>query len=349
MASPSVHEATQQIKRFALEAGFDLVGVAAAGPIDHSGRLTRWLEKGCHAGMAWMAHGANTRRDLKSWMPEARAVIVCAVHYGHPRPVTSGAASGRLSRYAWGADYHRVLMERLKVFQAEISQLAPGARSAAAVDTSPIMEKAWAERAGLGWIGKNTTLLTPEFGSYVFLGILATELELEADTPMVSRCGSCGLCLEACPMGALEAPGVLDARRCLSYLTIEHRGGIPEESRPGLGNLIFGCDACQECCPANVGKAEGGAPAFAAGVAELDLLEILNMSKKAFADRFKGTPIYRAHWEGLQRNALIVAGNIGSPKLKEAVRALARTDEEPVIREAAAWALKACSRGKPGS
>jgi epoxyqueuosine reductase len=251
------------------------------------------------------------------------------------------AGRGRMSRYAWGTDYHNVILGELRRLAQWIdSQIEKRLTYRAYVDTGPLLERELARQSGLGWIGKNTNLIHPKKGSYFFLGELLLDLELEPDAPFADdRCGSCTACLEACPTGALVAPRTLDARRCISYLTIEHRGAMPEEMRPRIGDWVFGCDVCQEVCPWNRRFARPARePAFSPVHATLDLVEMLALDETKFRSRFRETPLWRTRRAGLLRNAAVVLGNLGDPT---AVPALERalSDPEPLVAEHAAWAL----------
>ncbi|MGC9336426.1 MAG: tRNA epoxyqueuosine(34) reductase QueG, partial [Anaerolineae bacterium] len=248
---------------------------------------------------------------------------------------------GRVSRYAWGTDYHDVILRKMHQLAQWISeQLGRRLTYRTYVDTGPLLERELAQQAGLGWIGKNANLIHPKLGSYFFLGELLTDLELEPDAPFSDeRCGSCTACLDACPTGALTAPHTLDARRCISYLTIEHRGAIPEETRPLIGDWVFGCDVCQEVCPWNRRFAHPGRrPAFRAVHDTLDLVEMLKLDEDAFRSRFRETPLWRARRAGLARNAAVVLGNLGDPRAIPALEH-ALSDADPLVAEHALWAL----------
>jgi epoxyqueuosine reductase len=332
---------TRLLKAQAFGLGFDLAGVAVLGPVESAPAFERWLDAG-HAGeMAWLERGRETRRDTRAPVPGARSALVVGLDYGGRAP------SGPVARYARGADYHDVMLARLGELHRWLGDLvgAPVAGKAY-VDTGPLLERDLARRAGLGWFGKNTNLLNPDLGSFFFLGCLLVDLALEPDAPfMADRCGTCTRCLDACPTGALTAPRTLDARRCVSYLTIEARGAIPEALRPGIGDLVYGCDICQDVCPFNRKFAqELSEPAFAprAALSGRDAralaTELLSMSQPEFSAGFKGSPMKRAKLRGLKRNASVVLGNIGtSGDVPALVGALA--DPEPLVRAHAAWAL----------
>jgi epoxyqueuosine reductase len=299
--------------------------------------------------MAWLARRAAEREDPRRVLPGARSVVAAAVVYdpGGPPPEPAGASAGRVARYAGGADYHDVLRERLRALEAEISVLAPGARTRSYVDTGPVLERPLAARAGLGWIGKNTLLVHPALGSYLFLGVVLTDLALAADAPEPDHCGSCRACLDACPTGAFPEPWVLDATRCLSYTTIELRGAIPEPLRAPQADWVFGCDVCQEVCPWNTRTARRVPAPDAAPRAELAvrepwrapaLAELLALEEGGFRAAARGTALRRTKWRGLVRNALVAAGNSGDRTLAPALRRHAEGDD-PLLAEHARWAL----------
>ena len=326
--------------------GFDLVGITTLGPAETAPMLERWLERGHDADMAWIARGAEKRADTRRPVPGATSAIVVGLGYGGREP------SGPVARYARGDDYHNLMVERLRALQHWLGeQRGAPVPGRAYVDTGPILERDLARRAGLGWFGKNTMLVNPSRGSFFFLGALLIELDLEPSAPFeADRCGSCTRCLDACPTGALVGPRELDARRCISYLTIELRGEIPVERREQVGEWIYGCDVCQDVCPYNRKFAQAlSEPAFAARAAlagmdaRLLSLSLLSMSQEQFSAAFKGSPMKRAKLRGLRRNAAVVLGNVGSTRDLPALLAVL-SDEEPLVRGHAAWAL-----GKIGS
>jgi epoxyqueuosine reductase len=253
---------------------------------------------------------------------------------------------GRVARYAWGEDYHDVLRRRLSQLLEWLQKEAPGCRGRGVVDTAPLLERDFARRAGLGWFGKNTMLLNKGLGSYFFLGALLLDLELQPDSPHeTSHCGTCTACLDACPTKAFPAPGVLDARRCISYLTIELREQIPAELRAAMGDWVFGCDVCQEVCPWNRKAPLTTEPAFQQrpDLEPVDLIELLGLSEEEFRQRFRGTALTRTKRRGMLRNAAIALGNSGDPAALPALQR-ALTDTEPLIREAAQWAIERIKR-----
>jgi epoxyqueuosine reductase len=324
--------------------GFDAVAIGPAGPPPHAEAFSRWLDDGCAGSMEYLERTREDRLDPSRLLPGARAVVAVASSYhADDEPgVRELAPAMRVARYAGRADYHDVIRPRLEALARFIESRVPGARSRAAVDTSAVLERDLAARAGLGWIGKNTNVLTPALGSWFFIGIVLTTAEPAFDAEVTDRCGTCTACLEACPTGAFTAPYRLDARRCISYLTIEHRGEIDETLRPLMGDWGFGCDVCQDVCPWNRKAATTREPAFAA--AELPTPEaLLALDEATFRGRFRRTALWRARRGGLLRNAAIVLGNRGDA---HAVPALERAleDPEPVVREAAGWALSRLGR-----
>jgi epoxyqueuosine reductase len=308
-------------------------------------RLADWLDRGHQAGMTWMAGRASEKRtDPRTLLPGCRSVVVVAANYwpGARRAAARGGRA-RVALYARGRDYHKVLGRRLRRL-AEWVEERSGERARAFVDTGPVLERAWAERAGLGWIGKNANLISRRLGSWLLLGELLTTAEVEPDArPHAEFCGSCTACLDACPTRAIVEPGLVDANRCISYWTIEHRGAVPEPWRAPLGEWIFGCDVCQEVCPWNESfatEAAGDPFGWREDLQGLDPLEILEMDEATFRGRFSGTALMRARWDGMRRNACIVLGN---RRGREALPALERAldDPDPVIRSHAAWAIAA--------
>jgi epoxyqueuosine reductase len=340
---PGARLLTRALRDRARAAGFDEIGIAPAPPPARDvDRLDRWLAEGRHASMEWMARHAPARRDTSRLVPGCRHVVV--VTLDHPIAGSEGRASGqgRVARYARGRDYHRVYGKRIRRLSEWLAE-ASGVPARSFVDTGPVLERAFAERSGLGWIGKNACLISPERGSWFLLGVILTAADLEPDPgPHVDRCGSCTACLEACPTGAIVEAGVVDARLCVSYWTIEHRGPIPAAMRPGIGDWLFGCDDCQTACPWNRTFARPPAPGNAyeprPELAAIDATELLRLDEATLRARFEGTPLMRARRDGLRRNACVVLGNLGD---RAAVPALARVlgDADDVVRSHAAWAL----------
>jgi epoxyqueuosine reductase len=296
-----------RIKDQAYALGFDLVGITRLGPVSTSAAFERWLAAGYGGTMRYLERGRVLRLDTRRPAPGAISAVVVAMNYGGREP------SGPIARYARGADYHTVLTPRLRLLRDWLSEaIGRNVRGRPYVDTGPILERDLARRAGLGWFGKNTNLIHPRLGSFFFIGSLFVDLALEADPPFVAdRCGSCTRCLTACPTGAFVAPHVLDATRCISYLTIENRGPIPEPLERALGELFFGCDICQDVCPWNERFASAARiPAlWPRPHASLSADALPGLSEDAYADAFAGTALTRAGRSGLARNAEVVLRN----------------------------------------
>ena len=333
--------------RDALEAeaerlGFHRFAVAAAAPSRHAPHLERWLAEGRHGEMTWMAREPERRADPRRVLPGARSVVTLLTHYPTEPEGPSRAWVGRVSRYAWGADYHNVLGRRLRKLARFLRTAVPGAGVVPAVDSKPVLEKEAAERAGLGWIGKHTNLITTDRGSWFFLSELVTDIALPVDaTAHPDRCGKCRACLDACPTGAIVAPYVVDARLCISYLTIELKGPIPRELRPDVGEWIFGCDVCQDVCPWNRFAVPVTDPRFRLDEARFDgdLGGFLRLDEADFRERFRGSPVKRAGRDGFVRNVCVALGNRGRVEdVSTLARALAH-DPSPLVRGHAAWAL----------
>ena len=328
-------------KAHAYALGFDLAGIAALGPADTADAFDAWIDAGRAGVMHYLERGAEKRRDSRRPLPGTTHAIVVALDYGGREP------SGPVARYARGDDYHDVMEAKLRDLHRRIERDA--GRTIAGkpyVDTGPLLERDLARRAGLGWFGKNTNLLNPTLGSFFFLGALVLDLELESDAPFeADRCGSCTRCIDACPTNAIVAPRELDATKCISYLTIELKEEIPVALRAPMGELLYGCDICQDVCPYNHKFArELSEPSFAARAAiagkDASTLarELLAMSQREFSAAFKTSPMKRAKLRGLKRNAAVVLGNVGDASALPALDA-ALADEEPLVREHAAWAL----------
>jgi epoxyqueuosine reductase len=338
-----------EIKGRAHRLGFNLVGVTDPAPPVHTAFYSDWLAQGYHAEMGYLARpdAVAKRSDPRRIMPETRSILVVGMNYlGDISSLGDAPSSegllGRVSRYAWGLDYHEVMLEKLHKLARRIdSRTNQPLTYRAYVDTGPLLERELAQQASLGWIGKNTSLIHPQHGSYFFLGELLLSLDLETDEPSTAdRCGNCTACIEACPTGALVAPRTLDARRCISYLTIENRAAIPEPIRPLLGDRVFGCDVCQEVCPWNRRFARPtDQSAFKPLHPSLDLVTLLGLDESAFHARSRGTPLSRPRRRGLLRNAAVVLGNLGDPAAIPALEA-ARSDPDPLIADHAAWAIK---------
>jgi len=347
LAGPVTPVGAKTIEAEAYALGFDLVGITTLGPAETSPAFDAWVAAGRAGEMQYLPRGAEKRRDTRLPYDGATSAIVVGMSYGGAEP------AGPIARYARGDDYHDVMVEKLDALHAWLAEQAGAPiRGKAYVDTGPILERDLARRAGLGWFGKNTNLVNPRLGSFFFLGALLVEMDLPASAPFeADRCGSCTRCLDACPTNALVAPRELDATRCISYLTIELKGSIPEELRGATGDLLYGCDICQEVCPWNekfaTRLAEGSpfAPreALGSGGAMKNTRtlarELLAMTQEEFSASFKGSPMKRAKLRGLKRNAAVALGNAGGEDDVDVLRR-ARADEEPLVREHAAWALR---------
>jgi epoxyqueuosine reductase len=327
------------VRDAARRAGFHEVGVARAEPLDPR-HLDHVLERGWQADMAWLQTQRAERLDPSRLLPGARSVIALALSCRGEEPPVPPPGTGRVARYARGRDYHAVMKKKLKALVADLSSRAPGARFFPSADVAPVMEKAWAERAGLGWVGKNGCLITPRHGSWVLLATVLTDLALEPDAPHPERCGTCQACLPACPTGAIAAPGYVDSTRCVSYWTIERRGDLPAEMAGKLGGWVFGCDDCQTCCPWNADVPPDADPELCPrdGQAALSLEELLTLTEAEYARRFHGTSLARARLDGLVRNAALLAGASGEARWVPLLLPL-RASPHDGVRAAAAWAL----------
>lgn len=325
------------IKREALALGFDAVGISRVAessqpaaishrpdsslpdpttPLSHHllSRLAKWLQRGYHGTMAWMTRDPARRSDPQLVLPGCRSMISVGMNYYTDNRANEQSGMGRIARYAWGKDYHTVMTRRLAQLEEKIATLAPGIATKSYVDTGPIMEKAWAQQAGLGWIGKHSNLVSADCGSWLLLGEILTTLDLTADEPATDLCGSCTLCIQACPTGAIVEPYVVDARRCISYLTIELRGErdvIPDDLAAQMGNRIFGCDDCLDVCPFNLRADATNEPAFNPTPLTLapSLQTLSQISQESFSAMFKESPLKRAKLSGLLRNVGIAQEN----------------------------------------
>lgn len=332
------------VKAAAVRLGLDAVGVTRLDVSAEAGaRLREFLDAGRHGEMDWMQREADRRSDPARLWPEARSAILVGLSYAPPdNPLAALDLKDRavVSCYAKGRDYHDVLKSRIKTLAREFARLS-GADVKVFVDTAPLMEKPLAASAGLGWQGKHTNLVSREHGSWLFLGAILTTAELQPDVAETDHCGSCRRCLDACPTAAFPAPYQLDARRCLAYLSIEHKGHIPREFRAAMGNRVFGCDDCLAVCPWNKFAAQSREAAFAArqGVDNPPLAELLSLDDAAFRIRFAGTPVKRTGRNRIMRNALIAAGNANDAALEPSIAARL-DDESDIVRAAAVWALR---------
>ncbi len=346
-------------KDLARRHGFDLAGIT---PPDHHSayrRYREWIAEGYAGKMEYLIRRPEVREDLRRVWPETRSALVVAMRYRPQEgpekqsPAKENPAkeypAGKIARYAHGGDYHKFIKKRLIRVLRSLKEIDPSIEGRSYVDTGPILERDLAVRCGLGWVGKNSLLLSRELGSYFFIGALLLNRDLPCDPPMEKdHCGTCTQCITDCPTGAIVAPNVVDSRRCISYLTIELRGPIPRELRLLVGNLIFGCDICQEVCPWNDGAPVAVEPRFAPrrGTSELYLHELILLGENEFRDRFKGTPVMRSRYGGFLRNVAVAIGNAGGEaSLYPLARALRHS--EPLVRGHAAWALgRIGSRGR---
>lgn len=334
-------EPTGKLESWARSLAFDLVGVARALPGIEEERYREWLGLGYHAEMEYLERSAERRVAPAQVLPGVRSVIMLGVAYGPARSRTVAKLGGRIARYAQGDDYHDVLLPRVRELEDRIRSRYPGATSRGYVDTGPILEKVWAQRAGLGWIGKNACLITPRFGSWVLLASILTTVEFEPSDPHPMRCGTCNDCVPACPTGAIVEPQVVDSRRCISYTTIEHRGPIPEEMRADTGDWLFGCDVCQEVCPWNRDYTPGTLEALMARepISSITADDLIGLEEEAWWKLRRNSPIARPKRRGMVRNASVVLANRGDAGAVEGlIRALA--DPDPVIRAEAVAGLK---------
>ena len=349
-------ERAATLRRWALEAGFDLAGVAALDPLERGPEYVRWLERGDHAGMGWLSRRVTERLEPARVLEGARSALCVALRY-HPvagEEEPEGDLWPRVARYARGRDYHNLMGKRLRRLAARVREAFPGAGTRWYVDTGPVLERELAARAGICVQGKNTCLLT-RAGSWLLLGELFTTLDLEPDEPLADLCGRCRLCLDACPTGALPEPYRLDANRCISYWTIEHRGEVPPERRRELGDWVFGCDVCQEVCPWNRPKnLAREAPSDEPDLRlpdrrrRLDLAGLLALDEDGYRERFRGSAMQRAGHEGLRRNAATAMGNRGDARYVEPLTRALEEDPSPVVRRHAAWALGEIGGAAPG-
>jgi epoxyqueuosine reductase len=365
------------VKQAAREVGFELAGVASIADFPELGKFEEWIAAGRAAEMKYLQArdpaGKLKRSALRSVLPWAQSVIVCAIDYNTPHPYSTDPAPparGWISRYAWSReDYHQVVMRKLRLIEARLRESLPkkstespapderncrraelpaGAfESRCYVDTGPLVERVYAKYAGIGWIGKNTCILNQKLGSWLFLGVIVTSIELEADLAAPDRCGTCTRCIDACPTGALTAPYELDSGRCISYLTIEKRGRIAEELREGLGRHVFGCDICQDVCPWNRRAPATRAPEFQPRdeLVNPALEWVAELTAEEFRESFRRSPLRRAKHTGLRRNAVIAMGNSGNCGFLPLLKKLT-ADADSVIAEAARWSVsKLCSPG----
>jgi len=365
-----ISEIKAQVKDAAREAGFELTGIAPIRDFPELNHFADWIQAG-HAGeMKYMEArndaGQLKRASLRSTVPWARSIIVCAINYNTAHPYSTqfeDPERGWISRYAWSReDCHEAMMRRLRVVETRLRDAVsqrtlepdqtPPPQTRCYVDTGPVVERVYAKYAGVGWIGKNTCILNQKLGSWLFLGVILTSLELEPDLPAPDRCGTCTRCIDACPTNALIAPYQLDSNKCISYLTIEKRGAIPEDMRQGMGRHVFGCDICQDVCPWNR-RMNRKAPATSApefqvreGLVNPALDWLAEMSPEEFQQKFRGSPIRRAKRTGIRRNAVIAMGNSRNQSFVPVLKKLT-ADDDPAVAETAQWALQQLSTPTP--
>jgi epoxyqueuosine reductase len=340
------------IKAAAQAAGFDLAGIAPVDSFPELARFPQWIGEGRAGEMKYLesrnASGQLRRSSLQSEFPWARSVLVCAINYNTAHRYSTAAAKrhqGWISRYAWSReDYHDSVLGRLRQIEAYLkANCGLGIQTRAYVDTGPVVERVFAKYAGLGWLGKNTCLINQRIGSWLFLGVIITSLELVPDQPAADRCGTCTRCIDACPTQALVEPYELDSRRCIAYLTIEKRGSIPDGLRQGIGRQVFGCDICQDVCPWNRRAPATDKPEFQPreGLVNPALAWLAEISEQEFREHFRGSPVKRAKRNGLRRNALIAIGNTKDPSFLPVLERASR-DEDPVVADSADWAKELC-------
>lgn len=326
-----------RLKSEARSRGFALAGIAPATEADGFSHFESWLDRGFAGEMDYLLEQREERRHPRSILTHVRSVLMVGMEYASEPEIQN--PKSKIAKYAQGPEYHRFIWDRMNDLAAWLEAESPGCSARAVADTAPLLERDFARRAGLGWIGKNTLLIHPERGSFFFLGALLTDLELAPDEPFAgSHCGTCTACLDACPTQAFPQPHVLDATRCISYLTIELRSSIPEGLREPMGSWLYGCDVCQDVCPWN--RKSGNEPVpfpHDVGLESLDCVELLGLDDEAFRIRFKKTSLWRNRKPGLLRNAAIVLGNTGDANALPALRRA--LNDDPLIAEAAAWAI----------
>ena len=345
------------LKQAANQAGFELAGIAPVAQFPELNRFPEWIAAG-HAGeMQYLKQqdekGNLRRASLRTAVPWARSVIVCAINYNTENPYSTDVEDrdrGWISRYAWShEDYHDSVLRRLRQVENTLRELGGETlKTSSYVDTGPLVERVYAKYAGVGWIGKNTCILNQQLGSWLFLGVILTSLELTPDLAAPDRCGTCTRCIDACPTDALIAPYQLDSNRCISYLTIEKRGQIPPEMREGMGHHVFGCDICQDVCPWNRRAPSTRAKEFQPrdGMVSPALEWLAGMTAEEFRERFRGSPIRRVKHSGLRRNAVVAMGNSGNRQFLSTLETLA-ADEDPVVAEHASWAARKLLDSQP--
>ncbi len=349
------------MKQAARDAGFDLAGVSPVRDFDELDRFREWIAAGRAGEMKYMEardeSGALKRASLRSTLPWVRSVIVCAINYNTAQPYSTQVddpQQGWIARYAWGQqDYHDAVLSRLRTVERRLRNVAADSQTTnlqtrCYVDTGPLVERIYAKYSGVGWIGKNTCIINQKLGSWLFLGVILTSIELTPDLPAPDRCGTCTRCIDACPTDALVAPYQLDSNRCISYLTIEKRGTIAEDLRAGMGHEVFGCDICQDVCPWNRKAPATSAAEFQPreGLVNPALEWLAGMTDDQFREKFRGSAIRRAKRSGLRRNAVIAMGNSGDKRFEPLLEKL-KTDEDAVVAESAEWAAKRLAMEAP--
>lgn len=339
MTQITAEELKAQLVSFASNVGFDSCRVATCNRPAHATEFRQWLRQGAHGEMDYMQRGEKTRCDPEKILSGAQSIVALALNYFQGRTAHSGGATGKIARYAWGEDYHDVIRAKLNRIDEFLRSF--GGHQKCYVDTGPVLERDHAAQAGIGWHGKSTMLIDQRFGTWFFLAEIVTTLELAPDKPVPNRCGTCERCIRACPTGAITAPHQLDARRCISYLTIELKSAIPLELRPFVGDRIFGCDDCLEACPWNRFAQESRETAFSArrSTTGMSLREYLHLDEAEFRALFKNSPIKRIKRRGFLRNVCVALGNVGDRSDLPALERAA-ADPEPLIAEHAAWAIK---------
>jgi epoxyqueuosine reductase len=341
---PDIRTLSSDIREEACRLGFFKTGIAAARALPWEERFESWLQRGFQGTMRYIERQAFQRKNPALLFPDARSLLIVAMNYFTGYPLAQEPMKGKISRYAWGDDYHAVVGNRLEMLLRFIQSRVPSAQGRWYVDAGPVMEKAWGAQTALGWMGKHTNLITRDRGSWFFIGAILLDVELEYDSPEKDFCGSCRRCLRACPTGAIVAPYVLDARLCISYLTIEYRGVIPRPLRSRIGSRIYGCDDCQEVCPWNRFAETTPEKEWLPRQENLmpELAPLVHITPGEFARRFSKSPVLRATRDGFVRNVVVALGNSRSedsvPALEEALR-----DGSPLVRAHAAWALGECA------
>jgi epoxyqueuosine reductase len=356
-----ISKITSLVKQASRDAGFEFAGIAPVRDFDELYRFREWIAAGRAGEMQYLQarddSGALKRASLRTTLPWARSVIVCAINYNTAHPYSTQVDDperGWIARYAWGQqDYHEAVLKRLRTVERAVQDAASAAeirelQTRSYVDTGPLVERVYAKYAGAGWFGKNTCIINQKLGSWLFLGVILTSLELEADLPAPDRCGTCTRCIDACPTDALVAPYQLDSNRCISYLTIEKRGSIAEDIRSSMGHEVFGCDICQDVCPWNRKAPTTTADEFQPKEHFVNpaLEWMAGITVEDFQQTFRGSAIRRAKRSGLRRNTVIAMGNSGNPRFRAILESL-KTDEDKVVAETAEWAARQLSQKAP--